>query len=241
LVEPFAGGASVALAALFEGRVERITLVELDPDVAAVWHTLLGQDARWLCDRIAGLSVSSSSVRAVLTSPAIKTRDRAFRTIVRNRVQRGGILSDTAGLMRMGENGRGLGSRWYPETLARRIMDINDRRHSIAFFQGDGILALRSVGRRSGLAVFIDPPYVTAGKRLYAYSEVDHSALFRAARNLKSPFLMSYDDVGEINRLAAESNLVVAPVAMRSAHHAEKSELLISRYLGWIPRERNAT
>jgi DNA adenine methylase len=50
LIEPFAGGAIVGLTAAFEELVERVTLVELDADVAAVWRTVLGEHADFLAD-----------------------------------------------------------------------------------------------------------------------------------------------------------------------------------------------
>src|SRR5882724_6439806 len=52
LVEPFAGGAIVGLTVAFEGLADHVTLVERDPDVAAVWQTVLGEDALLLADRI---------------------------------------------------------------------------------------------------------------------------------------------------------------------------------------------
>jgi len=56
-------------------------------------------------------------VDAALAKEADTTRDLAFQTILRNRVNRGGILVDGAGRVKHGENGKGLTSRWYPETL----------------------------------------------------------------------------------------------------------------------------
>ncbi len=41
LIEPFAGGGIIALTAVFDGIVDRATLVELDEDVASVWETVL--------------------------------------------------------------------------------------------------------------------------------------------------------------------------------------------------------
>ena len=41
LVEPFAGGATIALTAVCENWVDHAVLMELDPDVAAVWRALM--------------------------------------------------------------------------------------------------------------------------------------------------------------------------------------------------------
>lgn len=124
LIEPFAGGAIVGLTAGFENLAGIVTLVERDPDVAAVWRCILTGDGERLANRIASFPFSEESVREILASETRTVCDQAFSTILRNRVQRGGILAPGAGLMKVGENGRGMKSRWYPTTLQRRILAI---------------------------------------------------------------------------------------------------------------------
>lgn len=48
IVEPFAGGASVSLAAVSEGLARDATLSELDEEVAGVWSVMLGERAHEL-------------------------------------------------------------------------------------------------------------------------------------------------------------------------------------------------
>jgi DNA adenine methylase len=96
LIEPFAGGAIVGLTAAFEGLAEKVILVELDPDVASVWSTILNGGARWLAERIARFELSPPNVKAALAAPCRSVRERAFATVLRNRVQRGGILAPGA-------------------------------------------------------------------------------------------------------------------------------------------------
>src|SRR5882672_1599031 len=52
LIEPFAGGGIVGLTAGFEGLAEHIVMVESDPNIAAVWNTIFGGQAKWLADQI---------------------------------------------------------------------------------------------------------------------------------------------------------------------------------------------
>lgn len=56
-------------------------------------------------------------------------------------------------LIKESENGRGLLSRWYPETLARRIREINLLKDRLTFVEGDGFVLLEEVrrGQRCGL------------------------------------------------------------------------------------------
>lgn len=234
LIEPFAGGAIVGLTAGIEDLVGTVTLVEKDPDVAAVWQCILGTQGEWLANRIVNFAISEESVRSILSTNSNTLRERAFSTILRNRVQRGGILAQGAGLMREGENGRGIKSRWYPETLRRRILSIVAAKERFRFFEGDGIEFLKLNAHRRDVAFFIDPPYTVAGRRLYRYCQIDHEKLFELASTVAGDLLMTYDNADEIHGLAAKYRFDTEEVAMKSTHHTEMTELLIGRNLDWV-------
>ncbi len=84
------------------------------------------------------------------------------------------------------------------------------------------------------MAFFIDPPYSTAGPRLYRYHELKHEELFEVAGKLEGKVLMTYEDTKEVRSLAIKSGLVFKQVPMKSVHHVRKKELLISRDLEWF-------
>jgi len=234
LIEPFAGGGIVSLTAVFENLVRTATLVELDHDIAAVWHTALNGRGKWLADAIAAFPLSAETVGEYLTRDSYQLHERAFATILRNRISRGGILAPGAGVVKNGENGKGLASRWYPETLKRRLMDIAERTDRLRFIEGDGMAVMQARATRSDAVFFIDPPYVVAGRRLYLHSEIDHAQLFSVASQLNGDFLMTYDSTPEIRQLAAKHGFQVREVPMKTTHHATKSELLIGRDLSWM-------
>jgi DNA adenine methylase len=232
LVEPFAGGGIIGLTAVAENLVDKVTLCEIDPDVAAVWETMLGEDVEWLINRILGFQISRQSVISELKKVAKSRRSRAFQALLRNRVQRGGIMAPGAALVKNGENGKGVASRWYPETLARRIRDIIHFRERISFVNGDGIQLIRKFARRKTAAFFIDPPYTASGKRagrrLYSCSELDHDELLRRAASVSGSALMTYDDTSEITNSALRHGLSIEYVPMKNTHHAVVCELAIS-------------
>jgi DNA adenine methylase len=87
---------------------------------------------------------------------------------------------------------------------------------------------------RSDVAVFIDPPYTVAGRRLYTHSDIDHKALFELASRVSSDFLMTYDDTEEIRQLAEKHGFEMRLIAMKNTHHSRKMELLIGRNLDWL-------
>lgn len=236
-VEPFLGGGVISLTVAMEGLAARVVMSEIDEEVAAVWQTVLGPYARWLSARIGGFRVTEAAVREVLAAEPTSVRARAFRAIVRNRMNRGGIMAHGAGLLRSGEAGRGLLSRWYPETLQRRIEAIEEVADRLDFLHGDGLGLIKHASDMPGAALFIDPPYTashkSAGDRLYAHSEVDHARVFALASRARGPLLMTYYDDPEVRRLAVRSGLSLMGVAMRNTHHVEMRELLISDDLSW--------
>lgn len=234
--EPFAGGGIVGLSVLFEGLAQKLTLVDVDRDVASVWKTILSIQGERLASEIMSFRLSEESVRSCLSSSPKNQFDRAFQTILRNRVQRGGIMAPGASLMRLGENGRGLASRWYPETLARRILSIVENKHRIRFQQQDGIQFVQDNASRNDIAFFIDPPYTVAGRRLYVHSQVDHERVFRETSRAKGNFLMTYDNVEPIRALASRFGFQMHAVAMKNTHHEVMTELLVGRDLGWARR-----
>jgi DNA adenine methylase len=239
LVEPFAGGGIVGLTAGFEGLAEHVVLVESDPNVASVWHTILGGQAKWLADQILNFELNRESVTAVLRKEPVTQRERAFAVILRNRVQRGGIMAEGAGLVKTGENGRGLNSRWYPETLARRIQEIAGVRERFSFIEGDAFQVIRRYADDETAAFFADPPYTVASKRLYANWQVDHRGLFGLLASLKGDVLMTYDNTREIASLAAEFDFQTQAIAMKNTHHAKMTELLIGKDLSWLRKATN--
>lgn len=175
--------------------------------------------------------LTRANVLEVLSSRPGSQRERAFATLLRNRVQRGGIMAPGAGLVKHGEDGRGLRSRWYPQTLARRIRAIAMQRHRISFVEGDGLEVIESHVDREDAAFFIDPPYTVAARRLYRCWEVDHRRLFQLARAVRGSVLLTYDHTREIELLARQFGLEVRPVVMKNTHHARMTELLVGKTL----------
>jgi DNA adenine methylase len=235
-VEPFAGGAIVGLSVMFDELTERLALVELDHDVAAVWKVILSKRAKELACRIASFEPTHQAVNQILGRRPANIFERAFATIVRNRVQRGGIMAPGASLMKEGENGRGLRSRWYPETLKRRILEITEKRDRISFVHGDGIEYIHKAASREDMMWFIDPPYTVAGRRLYVHSELDHEKLFQIVSSVRGDFLMSYDNASPIRKLAQKFGFDMEEVAMKNTHHEVMTELLIGKNLDWLRR-----
>lgn len=239
-IEPFAGGAIVGLTVAFEKRADLVILVERDEQVAAVWDVIINikGGAEWLANRIVTFDLTPESAKALLSSPTRSRKEKAFQTIVQNRISYGGILAPGTGLLKHGENGKGIRSRWYPETLKKRILDIANVRERIRFIRGDGFEIIRQYADDPNAVFFIDPPYTAstkkAGTRLYKYHQVNHDELFALVSRVKGDFLMTYDDAEEVRALALTHRFETRLVAMSNTHHATMKELLIGRDLDWL-------
>ena len=234
LVEPFAGGGIVSLTAAAEGLADFVEMVELDHEIAAVWKTVAGPDNAWLAQRILSFELNHENVKAELEREPQEDREIAFCTILKNRVYHGGIMAKGSGLIKTGENGRGLASRWYPTTLANRIEAIDTTKHKLIPIEGD---AFESIIRHVDDPLcyfFIDPPYFGAGRRLYTHFDIDHARLFELTAALKGRFLLTYDDATEIRALADQHSLHHTTIPMKTTHHVEKRELLISDNFDWL-------
>lgn len=234
LIEPFAGGGIISLTAVMEGFAERCLMAELDHDVAAFWHAALRFGPK-MKERVLSFNPTRDAVAALAASQPCGVIDHGFRTLVLNRTRRGGILAPGAALSRAGENGRGVASRWYPQTIAERLDEIGRYAERISFCETDGLQLMESLLRcsNSRTVVFVDPPYTAggkrAGKRLYAHNEVNHPELFSILANSRKDFLMTYDYAPEIVALIDKYGFSVVRVMMKNTHHNTVPELVISR------------
>jgi len=238
LVEPFAGGGIISLTALFENLVERVVMVELDDEVAAVWEAIVNGDAKWLASRIQAFQMTREAVLMELQKTPTTLREKAFQTILRNRTLHGGILAEGSRFIRYGENGRGIASRWYPRTLASRLNNLGRVASRIDFRHDDGLKVMAEMCASEEAVFFIDPPYTAggkkAGKRLYKHHELDHEHLFTLCEGLRGDFLMTYDEAEEVKHMARRHGFQMRTIPMRNTHHATMMEMVIGRDLSWL-------
>ena len=234
LVEPFAGGGIVSLTAIMEGWVSRCLMAEIDRDVAAFWQAALWHSED-LINRVQTFVPTRESIAQLQQNVPDDVVTHGFQTLVLNRTRRGGILANGASLARVGEAGKGVTSRWYPDTISRRIRAIAKHADRIEFRQTDGLELLEQllIAPDGSTAVFVDPPYTAAGKgagkRLYNHNVIDHPGLFHCLAQGEADFLMTYDQSPEVIAMTQQYGFHVMRVNMKNTHHAKLWELLITR------------
>lgn len=235
-VEPFAGGGSSSCTVALEGLAEHVVLVELDRRVSAVWEVIFSENGPHLAERIETFDMTPEAAARIIASDPVETFEVAWRTVVQNRVSHGGIIAPGGGILKRGESGKGVLSRWYPETLGRRIRALAQVRERVSVVEGDALEVMADHAGRRDAAVFVDPPYTAGGKsagsRLYTHSVVNHERLFELAAGLDD-VVMTYDIAPEVYALAERNGLQVRPIAMKNTHHAVMDELLIGKSLSW--------
>jgi DNA adenine methylase len=206
-------------------------MVELDSEVAALWRVILSDQAEELVARIRSFRLRRNAVIQTLADENDDAVFTAFRCLLKNRVQRGGILAPGAGLLKAGENGKGLASRWYPETFVNRIERIQALPKRITFLEGNGLKTIESFAANEHAAFFVDPPYFTNGRgpgeRLYRHNEVNHANLFSVLAKISGPCLVTYHNSRPIRALAESHGFSCRNVRMKTTHHRLRNELLI--------------
>jgi DNA adenine methylase len=238
LVEPFAGGGIISLTALFENLVQKAIMIELDDEIAAVWESICKGDAEWLANRILTFELSREAVIKEIKRLSRTQKEKAFQTILKNRTFHGGILAEGSGFLKYGENGKGIHSRWYPATIAKRLLNLKQIADRIDFRCDDGLKIMREFSNRRDTIFFIDPPYTAgekkAGKRLYKHYDLDHEQLFAICKSLKGDFLMTYDNAEEVKKMARLHGFQMRLIPMTNTHHATMEELVIGVDLSWM-------
>lgn len=233
LIEPFAGGGIVSLTAASEGFSKQIIMAELDPEIAAVWETILSDENNWLANRILNFELTIDNINSEMLRQNKSIRDIAFCTILKNRTYHGGIIAKGSGLLKHGENGKGILSRWYPRTLYDRIKHIDKLKRYVTFKFKDAFDLIEDYIDNTDVFFFIDPPYTKAGKRLYTLFDIDHERLFEKVSRVRGKFMLTYDDTPQIRHYADKYGLLYKSIPMKTTHHLQKNELLITDNLNW--------
>ncbi len=207
-VEPYAGGAGVALFLLLRGYVRRIVINDADPAVFAFWHTVVNEPEALIHEirtRPPTMDTRAWS-QDVLAHHGGHTRvDVAFATFFLNRTSRSGILKGgvIGGKAQNGEYK--LDARYNRADLIARIETIAAVRDRIQIYGLDAVVFLDKIVSKlpEKTLIYLDPPYYIKGSRLYrnSYTHQDHVAVASRIRALTHPTLVTYDDAPEIRKI----------------------------------------
>ncbi len=205
-VEPYAGGAGVAMELLLSNHVSHIHLNDSSVPIYAFWKSVLFRPDE-LCRRIASASLTVEEWkkrRAIVRSPAEHDDlDVGFSALFLNRCNRSGVLS--GGLIGgIGQHGTWrMDARFPRNELIRRIEIIASRRDSISLQNWDAEKFILEYipSLPANTLVYCDPPYFEKSHRLYLnhYESDDHARIAKVIQNrLFRKWVVSYDGVPDI-------------------------------------------
>lgn len=217
-VEPYAGGAAVALELLLQEYVTKVHINDLSRPVHSFWKSVLN-DTDDLCRLIKNTRLSVRSwdkQKKIFANPKdYSSLQLGFATFFLNRTNRSGILN---GGIIGGRDQTGpwkIDARYNADELIFRIESIAKMRSKIKLTRSDALTLLRN-----GLSkwpkktlIYLDPPYFEQGRELYYdyYNHDDHADLanFISAKMQNKFWIVSYDNVAPIKKLYSDFRSVV--------------------------------
>ena len=209
-VEPYSGGAAVALFLLMEGYVEKITINDKDRSIYAFWHSVLYRTDE-LCSLIecAKLDVDEWRKQREVQKNKVDADllTLGFSTFYQNRTNRSGIIQ--GGLMGgIDQQGKyPMDCRFNKNDLVRRIKKIAQYRDNINLYGEDAIILIDKIETESdnnNIIFYFDPPYYNKASTLYMnhYKDDNHKVVRDKIESIeKIKWIVSYDNVPEIQKL----------------------------------------
>lgn len=241
-VEPFAGGAGIALELLEKNIVNKIVINDLDKGVYSFWKAILTETDKFINDiRTIPLTIDEwNQQRAVLGDNRRYSYELGFATFYLNRTNRSGIIKGgVIGGVEQNGNWR-MDARFNRNELIERILKIARQKKQIHIYNKDVNSFIRNYLPRyeENAFVYFDPPYLGKGKQLYLnfFSYDDHVRIEKMINNqVNCDWVITYDDVQEIADIYQNHILRRFDLNYSAAVKRKASEIIIFRRLDMIP------
>lgn len=233
-IEPYAGGAGAGIALLKEGIVQHLVINDIDPAVYSFWKSVVENNIEFV-KLVESTPVTIDEWRKQREIYASRnehdTLSLGFAFFFLNRTNRSGILNGgVIGGKR--QNGKyKIDARFNRATLISRLTTIGSFADSITVSDFDGRSVIKSYSDNEKAFMYIDPPYVQAGSRLYlnAFDGRDHSALAAIVNSIEKPhWLMTYDLAPLVEKLYQDQFKCRLELTYSARHPRKAEELLVA-------------
>ena len=233
-VEPFAGGAGLAIQLLFDGVVDKLLLNDKDRSVYALWHSIL-HNTDSLIELIQSTDLNITEWRnqkeVQKKKECVDLLTLGFSTLFLNRTNRSGILS-AGPIGGKSQNGKyKLDCRFDKNDIIERIRRIADEQHRIEFYNFDAAYFIEKIVNplTENVFIFFDPPYHIQGPGLYMnhYKENDHDDLSKIISNVTHPWLVTYDNTELIRSLYSDYEITTYNLNYSAQNAQVGTELMI--------------
>lgn len=211
-VEPYAGGASVALYLLIENYVSEITINDIDKSIYAFWYSVLHKTNK-LCSLINDTDINIYNWYKQREIQKNKDKalmlDLGFSTLYLNRTNFSGVIN--AGVIGgLKQNSRyKIDCRFNKKELISRIRLIAKYKKHIHLYRLDALDLIKKLQKDNKhislpTIYYFDPPYYLKGPSLYinSYNHNDHVKVSKEIKKIKNArWIVSYDNEQEIKKM----------------------------------------
>jgi DNA adenine methylase len=234
-VEPYAGGAGIAIELLLHEYVQHIHINDVSRPVFAFWRSMLENTEEFTrLMRNTPLTVASwKRQKSILNNQDdYDDLDLGFATFFLNRTNRSGLLN---GGVIGGQDQTGpwkIDARFNRAALIARVEAIARLRRRISLYREDAADFLKGAVKDFPLKtlIYLDPPYYRKGKELYYdyYNHDDHVQIAALVKkNLKNRrWIVSYDDTPQIRELYSRFAHVVYQIGYSARDVRRGSEIM---------------
>lgn len=232
-IEPCAGGAGVALSLLFNGVVEEIVINDYDKSIYSMWRAILTQTKSFV-DLIENTPITIEEwyrQKDIYINQSTKySLELGFATFYLNRTNRSGILN-AGPIGGYQQNGNyKIDARFNKDDLIKRIKKIASYRDKIHLYNHDIRSFINSYLPHyiDRAVVYFDPPYYKKGKLLYKnfFGAKDHKDIHDLIVKLNCPWIVTYDNVIEIQRIYNDYTAWKFDLIYGAANSGLNSEIL---------------
>lgn len=200
-IEPFAGGAAVAIRLLLSNDVKKIIINDYDRSIYAFWYSVLYYTDE-LIEKILNTKITMEEwyrqKEIQKNKFSVDLFTLGFSTLFLNRTNRSGIIK--AGVIG-GKKQAGkykLDCRFNKDDITNKIKLIADKKESIILSNMDAVDFIDEfIKSEKNSFTFFDPPYFEKGPSLYTnfYTKMDHVNLSKKIQNdlLEYKWIVTYD------------------------------------------------
>lgn len=233
-IEPYAGGANVALSLLLSKYAKRIKINDIDRSIYAFWHSVLMETenlCRMIQDTDVTLETWERQHELQKNKMEVDLLELGFSTFFLNRTNRSGILNGgvIGGKAQTGKYK--IDARYNKKDLIERIEVIAAQRNKIELISMDAVAFLKRYKRSPAekTLCYLDPPYYVKGKDLYLnyYNDSDHQTIAETIMKYKGKWIISYDAVDFIKKLYKDYKQTEYYLSYSAGNPSKGRELMI--------------
>ena len=233
-IEPYAGGANVALSLLLSKYAKLIKINDIDRSIYAFWHSVLMETenlCRMIQDTDVTLETWERQHELQKNKMEVDLLELGFSTFFLNRTNRSGILNGgvIGGKAQTGKYK--IDARYNKKDLIERIEVIAAQRNKIELTSMDAVAFLKRYKRSPAekTLCYLDPPYYVKGKDLYLnyYNDSDHQTIAETIMKYKGKWIISYDAVDFIKKLYKDYKQTEYYLSYSAGNPSKGRELMI--------------